>query len=51
MTARPQAGTRVRVLPPHGEAGAIGEVERVYPANRDYRARALVRFHPPYGDG
>lgn len=44
-------GDRVEVLPPHGEAGARGVVEKIYPANRDYRRRAKVRFAEPYGVG
>jgi hypothetical protein len=34
------AGDLVRVIPPHGEAGARGIVEKVYPENADYERRA-----------
>lgn len=51
MTTPPREGELVQVLPPHREAGARGIVERKYRANADYRARARVRFAPPYGSG
>ncbi len=49
-TQKPREGDRVKVIPPHGEAGAIGEVQKVYAENDNYRARARVLFIPEYGD-
>jgi hypothetical protein len=47
----PLLGELVEVIEPHREAGARGVIVQKYRQNKDYRARARVKFQPPYGEG